>query len=294
MIRAVSPAIRAVAGSVFLSLVATLPALADGQILAVKGEVLKEGTTFVTEAVAAMDKVSAKMSVDGKITEMTGNRKDTRTTRWEGLGQGKVRRTLTEAKTEGEIVANGEKMPPPEARDSLVSVPLIGSYTDGKWTFKLEKGEANPVQQMSIGKFTESRSKESAVALYGDVPRKPGDKWEAASDFLSDEILGKFTPLDELQGKISLEFQEVKPFQGTPCAVLKVTFDLSLPKDTESAQGSANLKGSGTIYRSLADHVDLSWQLNGDFKGTPPESEGGGQVTAKFSATSKTTVTKKK
>lgn len=294
MLRFTSPVCCRFAGALLFSLAATLSVRADGQALAAKGDVPKEGKVFTAEVVTSVDDIVMKApGEDGKAMELTGNRKDTFVTRLEGLPQGKVRRLLVSSKTEGELIMNGEKMPPPEERDMLLDAPLVGTRADGKWTFKLEKGEPYKMQVDAITRFGESFSKDQAVALYGDVARKPGDKWEAAPGFCTKDVFGTLPLEDDAQGKVALEFVEVKTIEGTPCAVLKITFDISMSEEKAKVQGTANFKGSGTIHRSLADRVNLAWQFKGDAKMAPPEGspQQGGQATMKFTVTGKTTVT---
>jgi len=166
----------------------------------------------------------------------------------------KARRTLTSRTSENRMVVMDQERLGPKKEDPLQGLPVIVEKKDGKWTATLEKGEPTPQQKIVLDGLTKNRGEDEDRAIYGDVPRKPGDKWVV--DLAK---LPSFGEVIEPKGSFSIEFVEVKEIQGTSCAVLKSTMDLSGKMTQEGGESTMTIKMKGDVivHRSLADLIDL-------------------------------------
>ncbi|WP_035613676.1 hypothetical protein, partial [Haloferula sp. BvORR071] len=133
--------------------------------------------------------------------------------------------------------------------------------------------------------------KDSELAMYGEAPRKVGEKWN-----VDPKNLGGFADAKNLTGTFTVEFVEIKDFQGTPCAVLKSQFDVVGQADSEGGEGpkmTMKLKGEALSHRSLADKEDLEAKITSTM--TMDGEAGPGMamhVEGPFNMTTKTTLKK--
>ena len=130
----------------------------------------------------------------------------------------------------------------------------------GTWTATLETGAPTAAQQQALEKVAAEFGGEG-YTLYGDTPRKPGDRWEVDAS-----KLGEFGGLESLAGTFRVEFIEVKEFKGTPCAVLEMKIEISglATRERSIKPMSMKLKGNAVVHRSLEDLVDLEQLLEGE------------------------------
>lgn len=145
------------------------------------------------------------------------------------------------------------------------SSPLV----DAKVTYKLVDGEYVP----HLPDATEEQKEELEAEPYSDAspyPDKPiavGHKWD-----LSPEVIAVMMdqPIDgEGKGKGTIKFVAVIEHKGEPCAQLDTAFELEAPIPTEDlpegvSSGSFKMKLTGTIYRSLKDHIDIEAKVKGE------------------------------
>jgi hypothetical protein len=231
----------------------------DTHVLATAGAAPALGTTFTTTRVVTCDRLAMKITAGGKVTEGTLQRKDTTVETFDGLGPGKLRRTLASTDSTGEVILNGQKNRPPRKLDGLLETPVILTRDGDKWTAALEKGVAFENQKRDLEQLEKAINRDPAFAAYGNAPRKVGDKWNAGLAVFCPEIFGEFADVKKVEGTFTLEFVGIKQQQDTPCAQLKATFDLKgKPKGTD--KGTFTFKGQGEILRSLRDQVDLAWK----------------------------------
>lgn len=255
------------------------------------------GVIHEIEIVVSQKNFMAKGQKGPEPIEIKGHRKDTTVEEFEGLSPGKMKRTLTKSETGGEFLINGEKNAPPHSIDILFQIPMILTYSGSDWSaeFEGEPPSRSPAEltKMLATKFNE----ECGVALCGELPRKSGDKWEADSSVFGPALVGKsLLGAVEMEGDFAVEFVEVKEFQGTPCAVLSVSFDLAgTPSDKASKEEPGmKAKGTGKIYRSLKDRVDLVWQLKGKLEiATVADAPFKLEASSDFTVTGKTKITLK-
>jgi hypothetical protein len=199
----------------------------------------------------------AKMKIEaaGQAMDGTMTRSESSVEKWEHVADNKARRTLESKTVGGTMNVAGQDQPIPEEKDALVGVPVIVELKDGKYSATLESGTATPEQTKALAKLAEAAEKDTEFGMYGDTPRKVGDKWD-----VDPKSLGAFGDATNLNGTYTIEFVEVKDFQGTPCAVLKSVFDVSGTTEAEGGSEPAmtvNIKGEAVSHRSLADKADL-------------------------------------
>jgi len=231
---------------------------ADGHVLARKGSLPQPGKAITHSTVQEMKDAALTLEVGEQKIEGKASSKESTNEVVEGISATKVRRILTSKTSESRMVVMEQEQPGPEKADPLQGLPVILEEKDGKWTATLEEGEATPEQKPALEQLAKRNSGDSDLAIYGDAPRKPGDKWDV--DLAKLPTFGGAT---DLKGSFVVEFVEVKDIQGTPCAVLKSTVDLSGTTAKEGDEPALNIKMKGEMltHRSLADLVDLESKL---------------------------------
>jgi hypothetical protein len=224
------------------------------------------GTIITTESAdAGIGKVKAgEQEIEGAMS-LTETEKET----WETLSADKIRHLLvskTKIKTM-KMNFNGQDQNPPEEGDPMAGVPMAGvpvilERKDGKWTASLESGDQPTAgQQAALDKEVAAAEEDFGFQIYGDLPRKPGDKWDVDPakltnfdlvDILHEKLEGK-------EGKVQVEFVEVKELAGVRCAVLKSTYDIKMKTKSkgDSPAWDIQLKGEAVSQRSIADMIDL-------------------------------------
>jgi hypothetical protein len=204
----------------------------------------------------------------------------------EGLGGGRYRVIELKSEEEGYMTIAGKKQKGPPPPTPLKGVPIIIEKKNGGWVATLEKGEPSAAQAEALARFTAKVSELLSAAIYGEEPRRPGDQWKA-----DPAQSGLFGPAYDLKGDFSMAFVEVKEIQGSSCAVLKATFNVSgmEPGSKSRPPAKVTYKGNATIHRSLADFVNLQVEFKSaatSLTESPNGSmlfEGPFNVTAKYS-----------
>ena len=231
-------------------------AKASSHVLATKGGKLPaKGSTHTVESSGDLKDAKMKIEAAGQAMDGTMTRSESSVEKWEHVADNKARRTLESKTVGGTMNVAGQDQPIPEEKDALVGVPVIVELKDGKYSATLESGTATPEQTKALAKLAETAEKDTEFGMYGDTPRKVGDKWD-----VDPKSLGAFGDATNLNGTYTIEFVEVKDFQGTPCAVLKSVFDVSGTTEAEGGSEPAmtvNIKGEAVSHRSLADKADL-------------------------------------
>ncbi|MCW1887091.1 hypothetical protein OKA04_20300 [Luteolibacter flavescens] len=256
---------------VLASLIASGVSLgADGHVLARAGSLPAPGKAVTETMVHDVAGSALTLSVGEQKMEGTYGMKETSTEVTEGISETKARRILTSKTAEHRMIIMGQEQPSPEVADPLQGLPVIFEKKDGKWTATLEEGEPTEEQKTALEGQAKQQESDTDFLVYGDKPRKPGDKWEV--DVKKLESFGGATGLT---GTFSVEFVEVKEVAGTSCAVLKSTLDISGTAEKEGDAPAMNikLKGETLVHRSLADLVDLESKLTGTMtvEGSPNE-----------------------
>jgi hypothetical protein len=244
---------------------------ADTHVLASKDiKFPAKGTTHTKESTTEIKDSKLGIEAAGQKMEGSMKRNETSVETWAYLGDNKARRTLESKTTSGAMTIAGQDQPMPEEKDALVGVPVLIEVKDGKTVATLESGTATAEQTKALEKLGESKA-DGDFAMYGDTPRKVGDKWNVEPKNLSG-----FGEAKDLTGTFNIEFVEIKDYQGVPCAVLKSTFDVKGSTDSsggDDAKMSIKLKGEALSYRSLAEKTDLDVKITSSMTmdGSPAE-----------------------
>jgi hypothetical protein len=238
-----------------------------GVILAKSGHIQPPGTRVETESSMTMN--DSKLHVVANDREMEGTTSNTATEKEvrEFLSETKIRNTFLSRKKTGKAVIAGMERPVPDSPAPLEGKPVIIQKNDGKWVSTLESGAAEPAQEAEIGKLADPFNRESAVATYGEAPRKVGDKWD-----VDPSKVDEFAGMENMTGSYSMEFLRIEDYEGAPCAVLKATVDFKGkgPESTGESM-SMRIRGEMTTHRSLKDMIDLQTVASGtmDLDSTP-------------------------
>lgn len=152
------------------------------------------------------------------------------------------------------MVIMDKEQPGPKKADPLEGLPVIFEEKDGAWSAVLEKGEPTAEQKALLDDLAKTAGVEEDFAIYGDTPRKPGEKWEV--DLAK---MPGFSGVTDVKGSFVVEFVEVKEIKGSSCAVLKSTVDITGKRETagEGQELAIKMKGEIITHRSLADLLDL-------------------------------------
>lgn len=137
-----------------------------------------------------------------------------------------------------------------DEHDFLHGSPVVIEKKDGVWTRRKEDGSAlSEEEEAEFTDFDPLEVQAQAWLIYGDTPRKPGDRWTV--DLSKTDHFGA---LKHPTGTISAEFVDVTKVTGIDCATIKLNIDL---KAETGARGDITLKCEATEHRSLADRLAL-------------------------------------
>ncbi|RYD17614.1 MAG: hypothetical protein EOP88_25655 [Verrucomicrobiaceae bacterium] len=243
-------------------------AASDAVVLAKKDFLPPVGSVLTRVSSMSMEDSVLKVQAGPQEMEGTATQKGSSKETIEALSADKVRRVVISKKSGGKMTINGNDQPTGDKTDPLEGKPVLLERKDGKWTAGLESGEADADQRKSLDKMAEEITRNSDFQMYGDTPRKIGDKWD-----VDPSKLMSFADSKNLTGSYSVEFVSVEEFQGTKCAVLKATFEMNgeIPSEGEGAPMKMTLKGTAVSKRSIADMLDLDVDVDGTMtvKGSP-------------------------
>ncbi|MES2922288.1 MAG: hypothetical protein V4819_12120 [Verrucomicrobiota bacterium] len=240
--------------------------LAQKHYLPPAGTVATKNTSMVM--------TDSAMTVKAGPQEMQGtaSRTETGVETLEVLSKDKIRRLQVSKKASGKMTMNGQDQPSPETPDPLEGIPVILERKGETWTASLENGAAPaPEQQKRLDRMVAEIVRDSDFQMYGDTPRSPGDKWQ-----VDPAKIGAFDEVKSVTGTYSVEFVEVKEFDGVRCAVLKATYDFKGKSEAsdESQAMDIAMKGEAISRRSIADQFDLGVEIKGTMTvdGSPVEN----------------------
>lgn len=234
---------------------------AEGHVLAIKNPAAIVGSKLTTETSSLLKDGKYTFTAEGEKIEGTGTFKSEETVTIECLSPTRFRRVQTKQEESSRMEMLGETVDEPGEASPLLGVPVIleKQEKDGSYTATLEKGEATEEQKKALKEIALEAATGDDLVMYGEQPRKPGDKWDVDVAKLSE-----FAEGENLRGTMSIEFVEVKEVGGIRCAVLKCPFELSgTLKDEDIEEGKMTFKGETLLHRSLVDHVDLESKTEG-------------------------------
>ncbi len=230
-------------------------------VLASKHFLPAAGTIATKEMTMMMTGAALKIEAGGQTMNGTADQSTKAKETMEVISKDKVRKIVVSKKTDGKMTINGQDQPTPPQPDPLEGTPVILERSGDKWTAKLESNAtADTAQQAALDKMAGEMTKDSDFEMYGDKPRKPGDKWKSDPAKMT-----MFGDSGDVSGTCSTEFVEIADFQGTRCAVLKSNLDIK-GKTGEKGKGEAmnlSFKAEAICHRSLADQVDMAVDVKG-------------------------------
>jgi hypothetical protein len=240
----------------------TVPA--GSYILATPKPVFVAGQTLEESSVMTME--DGKLTIDTPQGQMAGTVSVTQTksVRTTAESPEKVKVLIEKNQTVQTASMNGQENDPTTEVKALVGVPVIVTLADGEWTAVREDGaEPAAAEAKELKRIAREVSGETVRKMYGTEPRKPGDKWSvdaAETIFAGDE------DTKDSKGKVELTFDKVDEYQGTKCAFLSGTIDLTGTPGDVPDNADAELKMTGKI--SIVRAIDLQADLSAEMKGT--------------------------
>lgn len=266
----------------------TPPPAATSVILAKRGYLPPAGTKAKLEASTTMTDSTLQVDAGGQQMEGTSSQIIKAEETLEFLSDIKIRRTIVSRKTTGKAVIAGMDQPIPEKPVPLEGKPVIIEKKDGKWTATLENGNPAAGQAAEIEKMADTFNRENDLAIYGESPRKIGEKWSVDAS----KIEG-FGEMEKITGTYAVEFLRIEDYESTSCAVIKAEIDLKgKTAEVEGQSMNMRIRGDVTSHRSLKDMGDLQTKISGtiDLDGTPAPSvsihmEGPLDITQKLTIT---------
>lgn len=236
-------------------------ASAEGIVLAKKHFLPPVGT--VVTKVSTMDMKDAVMKVQAGPRDIQGTASQTSSGEEtvEVISPTRIRRLVISKKSGGKMTVDGNEQPTGDKTDPLEGQPVILELKDGAWTAALESGaEASAEQRENLDKMVKEISRGSDFQMYGDTPRKVGDKWD-----VDPSKLANFGDAEKMTGTYSVEFVSTGDFQGTECAVLKAIFDIKgkTPTEGDAPPMDMSFKGTAVAKRSIKDMLDLDVAVDG-------------------------------
>lgn len=174
-------------------------------------------------------------------------------------------------KTTIKIAGNENAQPPKE--EALLGVPVILEKRNGKWSGRLEKGEATKPQEDELGELEDRWNTDDDAVMYGFEPRRIGETWEVDAA----KIPGLVGQADGVKGKITLTLVKEIEVADQRCALLKGKLDCTALRKGEDDDPDIKygMKGDLKITRSLLHFDDISFELVGQmtmiFEGPSPQ-----------------------
>lgn len=239
-------------------------------VLATDDLLLPVGKTHQVSITMEMKDASLEFSMGGNKMEGTMSQKTDSVETAEALSAEKLRHVIVSEVDTGTVVMQGQEQPTPQKTNPIAGIPVIVENQNGKITATLENGSADDAQTAELEKIVRKYEYNEGYVMYGDTPRKPGDRWDADPAKLTN-----FAGGTNLSGTFSVEFKSIEEIDGVTCAKLECEFDLkgkTLADEKESEMAIA-IKGKADVIRSIKDLADLDVRVSGtvNVSGEPGE-----------------------
>lgn len=245
----------------------------------------KPGRTWreVTEAV--MKDGTMNMAMGDQQMNGTCDSTESTIATAEELKDGKVRLIIEKEVSSNSITLGGRTQSNDE-QGPLVGIPLIAEKTNGKWTFRLEKGQPTPEQQEELDGLADDKAIDAEI--YPDRKIKVGESWSMSPKAIA-HLMGEDTP--NASGKGTLTLKDIVEHNGQRCALIELDFEGSgTMTDDSGVAVQMTMAMKGDIYRSLEMFEDIKADLKGNIDMTSSPQEGfsmkmGGPLTLTSSIT---------
>ncbi|WP_367870723.1 hypothetical protein [Luteolibacter sp. Populi] len=234
----------------------------EGYVLAKKDAPMPIGAKFTEETSFDMKSGKVVLSTEGE-EDMEGTMKITgvESITTEALSPTRYRRIQTKNEETSTMAIAGETVEEPAVLGPLTGVPVILEEKDGKYSATLEAGVPTPEQEKELAEIAGEFAQREDLVTYGEVARKPGDKWK-----VDPKLLAEFAGAKDLDGSLTVEFVEIKEVGGIRCAVLKSVLDFTgTMADDDLENATMRVQGEYTALRSLVDLMDLETKLEANF-----------------------------
>lgn len=233
-------------------------------VLATRNLIPPTGTLATIQSSTGFKNGKIIFTSNGTDREGVADNTEIATQTFEVLSPDKCRKVVERRTTTYKTTIDGHTQFSPSRPDPLKTLPVIIERKDGKWTIGLESGiSPTPAQAKKLSVTLAKFEADENTQMYGETPRKPGDKWNVDPSGLI-----SFGDPKTLTGTFTVEFLKVADFHEIRCAVLKSEFDIkgkTLPED-DSPASDIQIKGQAMVYRSIADQCDIDVTVNSDLK----------------------------
>lgn len=147
-----------------------------------------------------------------------------------------------------------------ENENPLHGQTIVGTYTDGSWSFELEQGSPNPALRAQLESLANTYRFDDKRAVYPDRKVKVGEEWEVdASD-----VQSHFAGADKPEGTFTIKLDKVEEVDGEPIAHLTVTMNVSSDVTADGpGEARMSMTATGPVLRSLKTFVDTSTNMTG-------------------------------
>jgi len=178
----------------------------------------------------------------------------------EPISADKLRHTIISESDGIKVTMEGQGQPAPEKASHLAGIPIIVEVKDGMVTAALENGAPTSEQEPALESILKHYESNGDFIVYGDSPRKPGERW-----VVDPAKLSNFAGGTGYSGSFIVEFKAVEVINGVNCAKLECIFDLAGKTLSEGGgpQMSLAMKGSAEVIRSIDDFFDIEVKLHG-------------------------------
>lgn len=251
-------------GFVFLSLLVLAPAhaTAEGKKIFLDQESagLPVGTKIVEKSAMTMSSKTLELSI-GDL-RLAGSLSDSGRREEHGmqLTPDRVRYLLRSSNSRKVFRIDG-KEDVKEEEQALVGVPVILERDNGKWSARLEKGEANKQQGEELDELAVRWNTDDDRVMYGNGPRRIGESWKVdAADIPA--FLGM---ADGVRGEVVFTLVGEKKVRGVRCARLMGKIDCTalMRGEDEDPDVKISLEGDFEIVRSLVYFEDIAFEMEG-------------------------------
>jgi hypothetical protein len=128
------------------------------------------------------------------------------------------------------------------------------------WKHSLEDAKPSDEQEKELKDFDDPVNDDD---LYPEGKVKVGRAWEINASAFKKIIGAKMT---DAKGTGKGKFVRVETFNGEPCAVIEIEFDVQARLKDEDSDFQVAMKGKVTSYRSIAEGIDLKFSFDGTAK----------------------------
>lgn len=228
-----------------------------------KKNAVKTGQAFNMDFNVTMDEAAMTIGLGAQTIKgtMTMNTHRVQTMKITGTNGGQASELQTDVKeyTQKQAMTINGQPRNDNKNQPLHGVTIVSKLADGKWDNQLQTGEATEAQAKALRRMNPFESD----ALYEDRKMAVGESWsvpqEQMAKFFGESMAGQLT------GTMQCKFERVEDLDGQSCAVITAHLKAS-GKAPEQPDVLITMELKGTMFRSLAEKVDLKVDLAGTIR----------------------------